>query len=60
MLYFNCINSKSIDIPVFDDKKGGLGLVNIKRRLELLYNNQHKLNITSSANEYIVNLIIPL
>lgn len=60
MLHFNCINSKSIDIPVFNNKKGGLGLANIKRRLELLYNNEHKLNITSSANEYTVNLIIPL
>lgn len=59
-LYFNCRNSKSMDIPALNDKNGGLGLTNIKRRLELLYGNRHELTITSSDNEYVVNLIIPL
>jgi hypothetical protein len=39
---------------------GGLGLRNIKRRLELLYLDKYSLEIENDANKYIVNLIIPL
>ena len=39
---------------------GGLGLGNIKRRLELLYKNDYSLNIADNKENYIVNLTIPL
>lgn len=59
-LHFICTNSKSPDYPVPDKKNSGLGLINIKRRLELLYQGKHHLNITSTSNEYTVDLIIPV
>ncbi|MEG1375776.1 MAG: histidine kinase [Myroides sp.] len=60
-LHFVCINSKFEDNHLLSkNKSNGLGLANIKRRLELLYRNNYQLNITSNAKEYIVNLTIPL
>ena len=56
-LYFFSENSK----PVVKQKMiGGLGLANIRRRLELLYPGSHTLEITDQADKYTVNLIIPL
>lgn len=37
-------------------KDGGIGLVNVKRRLALLYPNQHNLSISNDANTYLVVL----
>lgn len=60
-LHFVCINSKSEENQhLSENKSNGLGLANIKRRLELLYRNDYQLHITSNKNEYIVNLEIPL
>lgn len=56
-LYFYSENSKP---PVKQQLVGGLGLGNIKRRLELLYPGNHTLEITDSTDKYIVNLTIPL
>lgn len=56
-LHFRSENSKP---PVKQQLIGGLGLSNIKRRLELLYPGTHTLDITDSTDKYIVNLIIPL
>ena len=39
---------------------GGLGLANIKRRLELLYPGTHTLEIKEDVDKYTVNLIISL
>ncbi|MDU1905197.1 MAG: histidine kinase [Dysgonomonas sp.] len=53
-LFFSCENTKpSVSVK---HKSGGLGLKNIKRRLELLYENTYTLDITESENKYIVNL----
>jgi len=41
-------------------KDGGIGLVNVKRRLELLYPENHQLTITESSNLYKVVLILEL
>jgi sensor histidine kinase YesM len=38
----------------------GLGLANIKRRLELLYGNTFSLEIISGEKKYTVNLKIPV
>jgi LytS/YehU family sensor histidine kinase len=56
-IYFTSENSKP---AVKQNMPGGLGLGNIKRRLELLYPNNHTLEITDEPGKYIVNLIIPL
>jgi sensor histidine kinase YesM len=39
-----------------DVTKGGVGLSNVKRRLELAYPNHHSLDIKVSENEYFVEL----
>jgi two-component system LytT family sensor kinase len=49
------INSKS---SVKSVKKGGIGIENVKRRLELLYPGKHCLNIIEEDEVYIVNLEI--
>ena len=56
-IHFYAENSKP---PVKHNSFGGLGLGNIKRRLELLYPGNHTLEIMDSADKYIVNLILPL
>lgn len=57
-LFFSCENSKP-RIPV-SKERGGLGLANIKRRLELLYGDHHSLELRESETTYIVNLYLKL
>jgi sensor histidine kinase YesM len=59
-LHFTCRNSKGLDIWSADRKYSGLGLANIKRRLDLLYQDDHVLHISSTEMEYLVDLTIPL
>lgn len=42
------------------DESNGIGLVNTRRRLDLLYPNQYRLNITEQtpSNEYLVVLVL--
>lgn len=42
------------------DKTGGIGLVNVKRRLSLIYPEKYKLEIHQLENEFIVDLKIEL
>lgn len=58
LLTFECFNLK----PRMIEKKeiGGLGLNNIKRRLELLYPQKHILEINESIDSYYVKMIVPL
>ncbi|MDX9695681.1 MAG: hypothetical protein RBT49_07795, partial [Bacteroidales bacterium] len=41
-----------------NNEKGGIGLANIKKRLDLNYQNNYKLTIDLEDNWYIVNLSI--
>ena len=41
-------------------KSGGIGLVNVRRRLNLLYPNQYELKIGDNPKTYAVNLQIEL
>jgi hypothetical protein len=41
-------------------EKGGIGLQNVRKRLELLYAGEHDLEITESENQFIVDLKIVL
>ncbi len=56
-LHFLCSNSKA-DKP--NKEKGGVGLTNVKQRLNLLYDNRYTLNIQDTQNVYTVELILPL
>lgn len=42
------------------EKHGGIGLQNVKRRLELLYPGKHTLDIRESGKEFLVDLTIQL
>lgn len=42
------------------EKQGGIGLQNVKRRLELLYPGKHELDIRETAGDFTVNLNIQL
>lgn len=57
-LHFCAVNSKPKVTPV--TKREGLGLENVKRRLNLLYPNAHVLDIANLEDEYKVNLTISL
>ena len=59
-LHFTCVNSTPAETDHFASQSGGLGLVNIKRRLNLLYKDTYQLTMTDTKKEYIVNLTIPL
>ncbi|OYT16910.1 MAG: hypothetical protein B7C24_05115 [Bacteroidetes bacterium 4572_77] len=56
-LHFKISNSKPKQI-FYKDKTGGIGLDNIRRRLELLYTNNYDLKIFEDQETYIVELII--
>ena len=56
-LHFTCRNSKA-DHP--NEEKGGVGLSNVKKRLDLLYDNRYTLDISDGASTYNVELTLPL
>ena len=59
-LFFTCMNSRDPNFIISNEKYSGLGLANIKRRLELLYGSTFDLKIASGEKEYTVNLKIPV
>ena len=60
-LYFDVHNSIHTR-PDNDPEKGksGIGLVNVKQRLKLLYNNKHELIIRENASEFFIHLTLLL
>ena len=56
---FDVINSMP-KTPIKKDKIGGIGIKNIKKRLELLYPNKYSLSIENEKNEFVVKLNIKL
>lgn len=58
-LHFNCKNSFLANANNQSLSKG-IGLENVKKRLQLLYPNQHELNISTENNIYDVSLILQL
>lgn len=60
MLQFKCRNSRQEQKPDEKKKKGGVGLANARRRLDLLFPNQYNLEIKENDKEYDVQLEIPL
>lgn len=57
-LFFECENSKPLKAVKRDT--GGLGLANIKRRLDLLFENKYVLNVVEAETTYTVNLELSL
>ncbi len=54
-------NSKAETLPLQTHRRsGGIGLVNVRRRLNILYPNQHELKISDSPKTYGVDLHIDL
>lgn len=58
ILSFLIENAKPSSIS--DKRNGGIGLINLRNRLELLYPNQHQLEIEDKNNIFSVKLIIEL
>lgn len=58
-LVFTCQNTKSKIISARPEA-GGLGLANIRRRLDLLYEGRHDLSLYETEESYTVTLTIPL
>lgn len=58
ILTFHIANTKGDPLP--QTTKGGLGLENVKRRLELLYPSRHRLKIQNEDNVFSVDLEIEL
>jgi sensor histidine kinase YesM len=59
-LYFTTRNRYNPAIPETKDKTSGIGLANVKRRLNLLYPEQHNLLITDNDNWFTVSLQLNL
>jgi hypothetical protein len=57
-LHFTCQNSKPSLIKA--KINGGLGLQNIKRRLELMYENNFTLDLQDTDKEFLITLKLPL
>ena len=55
-LTFEVVNSYSVDAVCSKDVTGGIGMHNVKRRLELLYKDKHELIINKDNGEYQVIL----
>lgn len=54
---FVCKNSKK---PAEEDKHGGVGLTNVKQRLDLIYGKNYTLDLNDGADTYTVTLTLPL
>lgn len=53
--------SNSLDTEHYvKDKTGGIGVKNVKRRLELIYGDKHKLKVDKADNRYNIHLVIYL
>ena len=59
-LKFRCRNSRQEHKPDEKKKKGGVGLANARRRLDLLFHDKYSLEIKEGDKEYDVQLEIPL
>ena len=59
-LNFSCGNTIYNEIKKMADEKSGIGLENVKRRLDLLYPGKHRLQINENDGKFTVNLEIDL
>lgn len=59
-LKFSVINKYNAASEETKDGSSGIGIVNVSRRLELLYGKDHELKIVQQNNWFMVNLLIKL
>ena len=57
-LYFRVANKKGTTMNETKDESSGIGLANVKRRLELLYPTNHLLEVNDSGSDFIITLTI--
>jgi len=56
VLVFKCLNTKSVENKKKPDYPGGIGIANVKRRLELLYPQRHELSILEEKESFEIEL----
>ena len=59
-LNFSCVNTDHSFIKKMEMEISGIGLENVKRRLELVYPGKHRLIINKEGGKFMVNLEIDL
>ncbi len=61
-LFFELINNKPVDIDqsIRTNGKGGIGLMNAKKRLQLLYPGAHQLKVESTESAFSVMMTITI
>ena len=59
-LWFDCRNSKAEKSHQTNEEKGGVGLANVRKRLNLLFGRNYILRIKNDPDVYSVTLNIPL
>jgi two-component system LytT family sensor kinase len=60
-LYFDVFNNKHVRSENDPEKhSNGIGLMNVKQRLQLVYPNKHELVIRETTHDYFVHLVINL
>jgi len=57
-LIFQAVNPKMPESNIQDETRGGIGLVNLRKRLQLLYAGRHELAIHDEAHTFTVILTI--
>ena len=60
VLQFEVSNKYDPASDAIKDKASGIGLTNVRRRLELLYNQKHGLSISKNDDTFTVSLKIQL
>jgi sensor histidine kinase YesM len=60
ILYFNIENKYNPDTREIKDKTAGIGLANVKRRIDLLYSQRNTLQIEKTAAYFKVSLVVHL
>jgi hypothetical protein len=58
-LHFTAFNNK-VTVQIMPEDKGGLGIENTRKRLELLYPGRHTLEITDDPDYFSVSLLLQL
>ncbi len=59
-LIFQISNAKNLTATMTDDKYGGIGLMNVRKRLALLYPDKHELVIHDEPDTFTVTLVISI